>query len=1246
MAVRAESVRLSLDDAGFTSGMIKAASATALLDRNLESLNGSAVSTRRSVMDADDGIVSLGTSADRSGNQIDKLSGRLALIAQAAAVLGPALLPIGAVAVPAITGLATAGAAAAVAGGSMIVAFQGVGDAVKAMNEQALNPSAANMEKLREAMAVIGPDAARFVKEFQAFRPVLTDIRDSAAAGWFPGLIESLSDFEAIAPRVANLFEQVGRAGGEMVADAAASFNSDRWTPFFDFVTAEMPAALTSLGQIVGDLTHGAAEMWMAFDPANDSFLSWMEGVASGFDSWASSAGGREDIAAFLDYVAQTGPQVEEFFVALVGAFTQIAQAAAPLGGPVLSALTGVANAIAAIADSDLGTPIFAGLAALSLYNRALATTAALQKSAFGVAAGGGTTAAGSPGGFIGGQVAPMKAAIPSLQEFGTVAKFAGQGAAYASEETLKARESVRGFAAASAPAIAAGAGIALAFSGAADGMGLSNTASLALMGTLGGPWGAAIGGAIGLTMDMAAATDALDAALKSANANLSSGALTATISDLVTARTELASLQSDYDLGPSVPGGDYFSKVVAGPAALKNGIEDIFGDSDLEERAAEIAQVEQSAARLESTIAALAAATGMTIGPLDGSAASMRELDAVVAANQPRMDELRITMEELTTASAIQEQATSGGLFASIFADAPAATGALDGLLGAITGTTDAADAQRQSMLAAANAMREKSAAALGSFDAETRYREALKAATAQARSNSQGIRGNTDAALANRASLGQLAAAWNNQSNAVKNNVARFRESRSAFIETAVAMGVPEKAARDLANRIMEIPKSRVTDIRTTGTSESEALLKRVRAAIDALRDRTITVTTNYRTVGRASSASGGGFEPNVPNVATGGHIRGPGGPTDDAIEARLSNNEYVQRSAAVDYYGVGFMDQVNSLRFPKPSFATGGMLGRPGPALSAPAQSWGNFDAATWADRQLREFGGSVRWAAASVEDETWERTKSWDTEGKWREKELTQRQKMLAKDLEHAETKRQAELDSLNELKDARKSLADSVSGNFMSSLFNVDLRQAYESGALGSGFGQGLTAFAQGEGGSGLGDISQSLDAYLASMSSTQLQALQGQAALGTLQQDAFGASQFQAALEQLVGLGLDGGLFQELAASGSLGSAQALIGQGAGGIANLEQQYDIRNRQAAQVGSFAGDAEYRKEIRQQTRIAEQSRDAVRELNQTNRRLEQRLAALERQSERNPKETGREVGKAINGAVASGQRAAR
>ena len=100
---------------------------------------------------------------------------------------------------------------------------------------------------------------------------------------------------------MADIFEKIGRAGGDLLSGGAESLAGDRWAEFLNFVEREAPAALDQLGRTVGDLTHGLAEMWMAFDPLNDDFGNWLERIASDFDRWAA---GLSQTQGFQDFVA------------------------------------------------------------------------------------------------------------------------------------------------------------------------------------------------------------------------------------------------------------------------------------------------------------------------------------------------------------------------------------------------------------------------------------------------------------------------------------------------------------------------------------------------------------------------------------------------------------------------------------------------------------------------------------------------------------------------------------------------------------------------------------------------------------------------------------------------------------------------------------------------------------------------------------------------------------------------------
>jgi hypothetical protein len=386
LAVRNESVRLTLDDAGFTTGMARAAAAAALLDKNLNDLDGSNVGANRNLAETARSVDSMGTSFRSSGADIDKFSGRLRLIADAALILGPALVPIGAVAVPAVTGLASAFGFAAVGATTASVAFQGVGDALEAMQKARLEPTVANLQAAREAMQQISAPAREFVNELVNMGPAFRAVRDAAAEGLFPGLTASLDDVERVLPRVASLFNAVGTALGDLSADAAQSLAGPEWAEFFDFLEAEAPAALSQLGHAVGSVAHGFAELWMAFGPLNRDFTGWLRDAARGFDEWASGLSQTDGFQEFIDYIRENGPRVAAAGKAIGNAILQITEALAPIGPHVLDAITGLANALAALADSSFGTPLFTIAAGMAAANRAasLLGAASLNVSNFG----------------------------------------------------------------------------------------------------------------------------------------------------------------------------------------------------------------------------------------------------------------------------------------------------------------------------------------------------------------------------------------------------------------------------------------------------------------------------------------------------------------------------------------------------------------------------------------------------------------------------------------------------------------------------------------------------------------------------------------------------------------------------------------------------------------------------------------------------------------------------------------------
>ncbi|MEO3978766.1 phage tail tape measure protein [Streptomyces sp. CAU 1734] len=161
-------------------------------------------------------------------------------------------------------------------------------------------------------------------------------------------------------------------------------------------------------------------------------------------------------------------------------------------------------------------------------------------------------------------------------------------------------------------------------------------------------------------------------------------------------------------------------------------------------------------------------------------------------------------------------------------------------------------------------------------------------------------------------------------------------------------IVISAPTKAAvaslREAGYAVEAIPgtkKVRVTAPTGTPVANAQAL----KAALDALRDKSITITTFRQEVFRRVQNQGGSNQAaknaaEISNRAQGGPIHGPGTATSDSILVAASNGEFVIRTAAVQRYGPAFFAQLNAMQTPVLRRATGGPVGFSYTPTTAPA------------------------------------------------------------------------------------------------------------------------------------------------------------------------------------------------------------------------------------------------------------------------------------------------------------------
>lgn len=216
-----------------------------------------------------------------------------------------------------------------------------------------------------------------------------------------------------------------------------------------------------------------------------------------------------------------------------------------------------------------------------------------------------------------------------------------------------------------------------------------------------------------------------------------------------------------------------------------------------------------------------------------------------------------------------------------------------------------------------------------------------------------------------------------------------ASMETARERFIEVADKMGHSAESAAEYANKLGLIPEDVATRFATPGSSTAQSEAQAVNRALDnipvnissrinvssnaraavadvnstlnTIAGKTVTAYVAIQKYGQGAVATGGygrhvaeavglatGGSPVRRKWPNGGIVEGPGTTTSDSIPAMLSRREFVQRAAAVDYYGVDAMYALNAMRIPRErllGYASGGSpWGTEARLISSPVSAGG--------------------------------------------------------------------------------------------------------------------------------------------------------------------------------------------------------------------------------------------------------------------------------------------------------------
>jgi hypothetical protein len=154
--------------------------------------------------------------------------------------------------------------------------------------------------------------------------------------------------------------------------------------------------------------------------------------------------------------------------------------------------------------------------------------------------------------------------------------------------------------------------------------------------------------------------------------------------------------------------------------------------------------------------------------------------------------------------------------------------------------------------------------------------------------------------------------------------------------------AKGVDAQATQKLIDLYGQVPTSASTDVTITGMDATKAQLTELLVYQTALRNG-ISLGEARDKVDPLIRSGGGRGQSRSGYLAEGGPVVGPGTGTSDDVPALerttgsqfwLSNGEFVQPTASVDYYGQGFMEALRRRAIPRQAvngYAAGGLIGQ---------------------------------------------------------------------------------------------------------------------------------------------------------------------------------------------------------------------------------------------------------------------------------------------------------------------------
>lgn len=804
----------------------------------------------------------------------------------------------------------------------------------------------AALQNLQTAMDNLSPSGQRFARFIFGLKADFLSLRDAASDGFLPGLQTSIESVLPALPKVRTYISDVATELGNIAVKVTDAFGDEGWQRFFRFIRSQTVPTLEVLSDATLNVAAGTRDLFLALAVFNRPIGKGLVDMTKSFAQWAENLTKSEGYRDFLAYVREVGPDVVQFFIDVGGALANVAAAAAPTGKYVLAILDSIASLIK-ITPKWLLSPLI-GLIAI-FTGAVLALSGAFKAFKFAQELATGAVVAYN---------ATVGKGVTGLLRFKTAQEAATVATSRMTVATEAASAAQAGSAVAAANSAVAAARMEQTVAAVSTTAGRAGTVIGSLAGVMSGPWTLSILGAAASLLLLSG-----DQARQTAQTDVSTEAF----ERLAEAIRRTGSIQSD-ESKETIRSSETLSRLAVDIGAIAKQA------GDFDARLAEVSKTQgtlnqanilagRSARDYATDVNTLARAL---LGNKDAQAQLLQTLESAAQAAQLKgdkklADEARNRREELVKLFAQMDLqlAVEGALQTALGGTSTAFKDSNRGLqdyvkqLQALTdvqsSAADKADALRQaddllfgsqrnlqeSMEAQARALRDrnellqddnflnqKGARTLDiKTEAGARLTDALEAEL-------KAINDTYAANIANGKSIEE----------ATKDHDAEVKKLK----DSTAAKGINQTATQHLIDIYGQVPTSRVTDFATLNFGTTSAQLQELMAYQLALKEGITLDEARARINPQIRQPGAKGNSQNAA-LAGGGPVRGPGTKTSDSVPAyvpgspiafRLSNGEFVQQAASVDYYGPEVMHALNRRRIPKglfrlAGFAAGGVI-----------------------------------------------------------------------------------------------------------------------------------------------------------------------------------------------------------------------------------------------------------------------------------------------------------------------------